>query len=156
MFPVDEVRLRFSTESNIESLVIRWFTHSSWSHVDFVMPNGKLLGARLKGGVELRPPGYARFSRSVDATITTPIAAQIYEFALDQIGKPYDWKAIVGFAIDRNWEDNSSWFCSELVAAACKKCGLIIVNSCANVDRITPGDLALSPVMQFQSVKNLT
>lgn len=114
------VELQFSTEAGLSSWLIRWFSHASVSHVDLVLPDGRLLGARLNGGVAIRPPGYARFTRTLRLSIPTEMAPGIYHAALAQRGKPYDRMAILAFALPalaprRNWRDPSRWICSELV-----------------------------------------
>lgn len=34
----------------------------------------------------------------------------------EQLGKPYDWTAILGFLAWRDWSEPESWYCSELAA----------------------------------------
>lgn len=43
----------------------------------------------------------------------------------EQIGKPYDWRGAFGLALapERNWQEESDWFCFELAAAALAKAG---------------------------------
>lgn len=104
------------------------------SHVDAVLDDGSLLGARWdnpKGfgsGVRIRDAGYAKWSYSVRIEYRGATSKQIYQwkqFLFSQLDRPYDWRSIVGFAIDRNWREEDSWFCSELVTAAGEKSGLI-------------------------------
>jgi uncharacterized protein YycO len=138
------IELQFATESDIVSAGIRWFTWSNVSHVDFVTPEGKFLGSRLDGGVRVREPGYARFAYTERYRIDTPYEATIWSAAYSQIGKPYDWKGIVGFTFHRDWRDSSSWFCSEYVAWAFETGGDRLLNA-DHLDRIAPGTLTLSP-----------
>lgn len=35
----------------------------------------------------------------------------------NQLGKPYDWTALLGFISRRKWQEDDSWFCSELSEA---------------------------------------
>ena len=44
--------------------------------------------------------------------------AAVIAAAASQIGKPYDWTALWSFVIRRDWQEDDSWFCSELVAWA--------------------------------------
>ncbi len=143
----DAVTIQFVTEAGLFSFLIRWFTHSDYSHVDFVLADGRLLGARSGGGVQIRAANYARFTHTLRVTIPTgqETAHDVYAYAHEQIGKPYDMKAIFGFMFYQHWEDEDAWFCSNLVAAAFKKAGLPILNPEASVKRITPGDVLLSP-----------
>jgi hypothetical protein len=40
-----------------------------------------------------------------------------WDFLKAQPGKPYDKRAIVAFAVNRDWRAPDAWFCDELVAA---------------------------------------
>lgn len=51
-------------------------------------------------------------------------ALRIALFAAAQIGKPYDWKGIWGFATRNDWENPDKWFCSELASAALLNAGI--------------------------------
>ncbi len=124
------VTLQFSTQRGWASGLIRWFGHGQpYSHVDFVLPGGRLLGSRTDApvsgqtGVQIRPANYAKFSAVLRVSIQTPHAAAIYAAARSQIGKPYDRRGIIGFVCGRNWRDTDSWFCSELAAWAFEQGG---------------------------------
>jgi len=134
--PMGKVWCRFSTEPGIESRLIRWFTWSDWSHVDFVLANGKFLGARLDGGVRIRPHDYLTPSKYRYAYVEVADPRKVYGWATSQIGKKYDWRAIVGFLPRASWQDPGRWFCSELFAAAFEKKERPIVDRLAS--RITP------------------
>jgi hypothetical protein len=62
------IALQFSTEADPVSALIRAFSHGPFSHVDAVLPDGRLLGARADGGVQARATGYAPFSRVLRIT----------------------------------------------------------------------------------------
>lgn len=133
--------LQFSTGDDLIAWLIRERTFSWASHVDFVLPNGQLLGALPNGGVQIRLPG--RYKRS--CIFELPIANG-YDFALTQISKPYDWGAVIGLGMPfpRNWHSPNQWFCSELIAESLLRAGFPIVRESS--DRITPRDLLLSPL----------
>lgn len=143
------VELQFSTERGLSSAAIRWFTHSRWSHVDFILPDGRLLGARYKGGVAIRTPGYAPFTATRRISVPTDKAPMIYRAALSQRGKPYDSWAIAAFALPilrsgRRWRDPRAWECSELAAWCFERGGFFAGHKIAlPPDRVTPGDLLL-------------
>ena len=138
------VVFQFSTERSLFSALIRWFTQSQYSHVDVLMPDGRLLGARLKGGVQIRSPNYAKFSQRAFVSINVGSAAEarFYEFLHVQVGKRYDWFAIVAFIIPilahlRSWQRANWWFCSELGAAALEKALRIVLPTVS----VTPNTL---------------
>ena len=54
-----------------------------------------------------------------------------------QIGKPYDYAAIIGFVFRRDWQADNRWFCSELPAWAAEQAGCPIFRAEA-MHRVTP------------------
>lgn len=104
------------------------------SHVDAVLDDGRLLGARYDNpggfgkGVRIRDRNYEKWSKVVRIEYKGATAYQLGDwrgFLYEQLEKPYDWRSIVGFALNRNWRDQDSWFCSELATAAAEQAGLI-------------------------------
>lgn len=126
------------------STAIRVATWSWASHVDFVLPSGRLLGATPGAGVSIR--------ESADADADTVVryeirankkqSASALASASSQIGRPYDYMGIFGLAVRRNWQEQDSWFCSELIAWACAQAGIQLL--VGDFWRITPRDLLLS------------
>jgi hypothetical protein len=49
-------------------------------------------------------------------------------FLYNQVGLPYDhlgiWDFITGSAADRNWREETAWFCDELALASGERAGL--------------------------------
>ena len=144
---MSEIVLQFvAVDSDIGSRLISWFGHlEPVSHVDAVMPDGTLLGARQDGGVKIRPAGYETFSRMIRVTLPCSDIqeTEFYSFLTSQLGKPYDETAILAFAANRNWQDEDSWFCSELQTAALVAAGWFPAIPCAPFNKIDPADLLL-------------
>lgn len=140
------IRLRFVTEDDLVSALIREKTFSPYSHVEFLLDDGTTLGARHEDGVQIRPFNYAHFSRTeiLSAAVTDDEKRAILAFAHAQVGKPYDTGAILGLCADRDWRDPTKWFCSELCTAAFQQAHPVL-RIADNIDRITPRDLLLSP-----------
>jgi uncharacterized protein YycO len=136
------ITLQFSYQDKILSRMIRWITWSEYSHVDFVMPNGQLLGARADGVRIRRPEGRYHFIR---AEIDAPDS--VLDSALSQVGKPYDFTAIIGFLFRRNWQRQDAWYCAELVSWAFCESGVTLL-TCSDHHRITPRDILLSPLVR--------
>ena len=149
------VRVQIVTEKwNPISAAIRFSTRSWASHAEFIDTDQHItLGARSIGGVKVRPCAKDRYSRVEQFTAEGILHA--YEWARTQIGKPYDFSAIAGIAIDRNWRDETKWFCSELVAASFEHVGLPLLSTrpSAAVWRYTPRDLLLSRNLTFLKQK---
>lgn len=120
------ITLQFAAEPKIGSELIRWFTQGSWSHVDTVLPDGTLLGARMNAdgaagpGVQIRSAGYLGAGARVQRLLlpcSAETEALFYAELHKELGKPYDWQAIAAFAAGRDWRNPEAWFCSELQAA---------------------------------------
>lgn len=144
-----QVLLQFSATVGWVSRLIRWTTWGTFSHVDFIWPDGRLFGSLPQfGGVCFHPPEqYIRYAVFA-ANVTSEQANKIYQYALSQEGKPYAWDAIFGFALRMNrWHDNKSFFCSELVAAAFAYAGYPLAD--AESWRLSPEDLVRSERLNF-------
>lgn len=120
------IKLQFVCEAALSSQMIAWFSSGHFSHVDAVLNNGYLIGARYDTcggqlpGVRIRPPGYHKFTRRVimDVPATPEQTKKFYDFMLAQQGKPYDREAIWAFLFNRDWREDDSWICSECITAA--------------------------------------
>lgn len=122
------------------SAAIRYGTHSPYSHAGFYDHDRKqTFSAMLRGGVIWRKPTADKY-----LYLMAPGVDEALKWALTQEGKPYDWKAIMGFVADRNWDNPGRWFCSELVAAAQAKVGHPLFNPAELPDLIVPGDIQKS------------
>ena len=120
------ITLQFVGNDNFIDDVIELKGGGKYDHVDIVLEDGTLLGARnehllgVPPGVQIRPAAYDKWANV--AHIVIPLSdeqyAQFMAFARAQIGLPYDMTAILGFVVNRNWQRSGSWFCSELVMAA--------------------------------------
>lgn len=153
---------QFSTENALDSAAIRYLTNGSVSHVDWLMPagltlpggvltkGGELLGARFKGGVQVRPANYAKFTLTIKLYVSVPNIEAAYAFMLAQLGKPYDWKAIGYMALHRApafsfTADQSSWFCNALNYCFVLHGGVKLLNT-GNPLTLSPEEEMLSPM----------
>lgn len=132
----------------IPSGIIEYATRCQWSHVEAIGAEGTF-GAQLRGGViwrRLHDNAY-RGAKNVEICTldcTGPQANLFWNFLLDQLNKPYDWRAIVGFGFGRrDWREDDSWFCSELQVRALEVAGLLKLPADIPMWRITPRDLWL-------------
>lgn len=145
---MNAIVLQFVGAADMGGSVINWFDHGSFAHVDSVLPDGTLLGARsdtAQPGVQIRAADYMTFKNPVRAALTAPddTVAAYYNFIRSQIGKPYDMTGIVGFAFGRDWHNPNAWFCSELVAAGLEQSGFLQFPLIQPANKIAPDDLAL-------------
>lgn len=139
------IRIEFSRSSTVFARLVQGATWSRWSHVAIVHPhwNSRILSSVIGAGVgfEKAAPPWQRQRFWVDAP------PEVFDYAESQIGKPYDLMGAIGIALHRDWRSDDSWFCSELVAWAFEKAGVPLLRT-DNIDRITPGMLALSPLLK--------
>lgn len=116
------IRLSFVCGSDISSRLIAWYGngYGGFSHVDSMLPDGSLLGARsdrigqIPPGVQIRPDNYERWTRrSVVEIPATELRAIAWETWLrKQIGRPYDIQAIWGFVLGERKHGEGRWICS--------------------------------------------
>ena len=137
------------------------YRSGNFSHVDFVMPAGygyppgSLLGARsdvllgIPPGVRVRPANYEKWANTLVLTKHVPKAqeAAVYNYALSQLGKPYDVQSIMGFITGHypkteDWRDPSAFFCDEFLVLALEKGG-VIPTLVLTPNRIDPGGASL-------------
>lgn len=124
--------------NSLISFFIRLFIFSRWSHCAIELSNGTILDTTMRTGV--RVTSKEDFLKEYpDQTIIEVFL--FYEsiaetFALTQVGKPYDWTALVSLVLQRDWQEPDSWFCSELVEATLSNGGAKRFRD--EVNRITP------------------
>jgi hypothetical protein len=145
------INVRFVTGNDFISNAIRTGERDGWvTHAEAVLADGSLLGAHIDGGVQIRPAGYDKATMTRELIVRLEVAANtaplaetlFFDFLQAQVGKPYDVTAIAGLALDRNWREDDSWFCSELMAAALETCSYLPALS-ATDNHISPRDLLL-------------
>lgn len=120
------------------SWVIRLFTWSRWSHCGVIDSTGEnVTEATAKRGVCVSTLSDFKQRYKKYAIVEMPVADDVDAHLLlnQEIGKAYDWLAIVSLVARRDWEHCNKWFCSELVA----HCTGIFRRD--RVGRITPEDL---------------
>jgi len=114
------MKVIYCANNSIGSWLIRLFTWSRFSHTVYVEDDTHVIDSTLQhGGVRRRLLAdiYSQYPTIAEVTIDLPDEQAALEFARAQIGKPYDQTAILGFVFHRNWAEDDSWFCSELIEA---------------------------------------
>ncbi|MBK5914573.1 YiiX/YebB-like N1pC/P60 family cysteine hydrolase [Rhodocyclus purpureus] len=134
------IRLLFSTSHHPISAAIRACTWSKWSHVALL--DGPFAIEAVATGVRKVPALEAmdRAKRAVAVELQCRDPRAVIAAAESQIGKPYDFAAIVGFGLRRDWQEDDRWFCSELVAWAFQRAGQPLFRA-ECMHRITPEHL---------------
>lgn len=139
-----EVVIRVVHGTQWDSKVIEWRTNSEWSHIEACGSCAETFGAMFKGGVRVRRAGDACYKDVTKIEIwhipcTQDQRDSFWKFLLDQNGKSYDWRCIVGAELgERAWDAPDSWICSELQMAALKKSGIWNPKGQVHVNKIWP------------------
>lgn len=128
---------------NLGSLLIRigsWW--GPYSHVGVLTEEGEYVieASALKGVVKVPVKKFLDAASKYEyVEIECPDPSEGYAFAEAQIGKPYDWGAVLGLiAREYGWADTSKWYCSELLEATLAAAGRLRVRRDAhkiNVDQ---------------------
>lgn len=107
--------------------LIKLFTFSKWNHIAVLfedypddLDNCSVVDVTFLSGVRIM--SFARFKTKysniemIEANVPNEIAGKT--FAISQMNKGYDWKAIFGIIFqNRSWENTDKWFCSEFAEA---------------------------------------
>lgn len=138
------ITLQFVGDDDPASEAIKIFSRGWCCHVDAILPDGTLLGARLDG-VKIRAPDYASFTRveRISLAASAEQETAFLAFLHAQVGKPYDRLAIAAFPFQRDWREPGSWFCSELALAALEACEFFRAPLSVPANEVTPRDLLL-------------
>lgn len=127
---------------------IKWWTKSSYSHVELILPDGRSLG--------IRPPEFPRVRMSesqkfpdkdwdfIDFDITDNQFKNIIEFWTLTKDHKYDWIGMVlSHILKVRVKTISKWYCSEWVAQALIAAKVVDLNTMIKFNKagIPPGDL---------------
>jgi len=117
-----EIEIRFSEHPGFFHWGTARFQEGFWpDHVDGRTADGRWVGAHF-AGVKSNPEGYdaATVSRTLILRIPATVAQKAaFDLFLEaQVGKSYDFKSLIAFAFNRDWQEPDAWFCDELIAAA--------------------------------------
>jgi len=142
---VPPLRLAFYRGAGLSAWAIRTVTWSAYDHVALLLPDGSVLDVEPGAGVSEHAA-----TRTPDAvcTVDAPdvVLAEALAWARGQTGKPYDWLADLGVLLHRDWRAEGAWQCSEMATHAFEVAGRPLLNA-AHVNRVTPGMLAMSPML---------
>lgn len=135
------------------SKLIKWQTRSEYSHVSIQFRNGMGVEAREGKGVRFADRWEDLLNGKEDVEkYTVPMtqeqAIAIESFAMEQVGKGYDWTMVARF-VSRRQETRAStekWYCSEIAYAAFQKAGINLLRDTQPWE-VSPGLLGRSPLL---------
>lgn len=117
------MRVLFCTSRLPGAVLIRAVTWSDWSHVALI--DGDEMIEATWPVVRVAPLAKVIAAHSAHIIVDLPCRspAEVINAARSQMGKPYDLTALFGLLMHRDWQEEDSWFCSELVAWAFSRGG---------------------------------
>ena len=136
------VEIFFSDGDSLSAKFIRFNTWSKYCHVGFYdRKAGTVIDSRIdrKGVREYSLDKLKEDYPRILFRTLPDVPNNVLEIARSQLGKPYDWTALLGIGMHRNWQEDDRWFCSELVAWSCLQSGKPIINK--ETWRVTPQDV---------------
>jgi uncharacterized protein YycO len=142
----DPAILLFRGRGLISSL-IRWQTRGEYSHAALLMPDGRIIESWQGDGVRIKTlADWVGVDAYTVVGMTDEQWERAFEFARSQLGRGYDYWAIVRFISRDKMPENERWFCSELVFAALAHAR---VAALARIEpwAVSPGLLNLSPLL---------
>lgn len=136
----NSLKIIFCCGKNIGSPIIRFFTWSKFSHVA-ILDGDYVIEAAYPRVRRVPYSGYNKHHNPVVVCdFECPDPQSAINFANRQLGKPYDFLALLGFIFHRDWSRTTEWFCSELVTCALKAGGRNVFKD-EFLDRVTPQNL---------------
>lgn len=148
------MKIHFCKSNDIGGWLIRLFTFSRWNHVAIEV-GGIVYESVADGGVRRVSsesfPGRWKKSHPVAVSVSDP--SYLLAYLNSQVGKPYDWAAIVALPFRKSWHHQDKWFCSELVAEALIAGGSDAIPRLKS-HRVTPRDLWIALPEPQNTIKN--
>lgn len=99
---------------------LRLYMWSKWSHsaildeTEGVVYDSTLLGGGVKTTALTPFLHHYRTFKMRDIPIQEGREEEARAWLRAQVGKRYDWTALLGMLFHRNWQEDDSWFCSEM------------------------------------------
>jgi hypothetical protein len=148
-----QIRLQFVLGASIPSRLIAWYGegYGGYSHVDGILSDGRLLGARSDSvggqppGTHIRPPDYEKWSKRdvVTLSATDEEYAGWEAAGRAKIGTPYDKGAIFGFLTGNDKHEGGHWICSALQLNSLQHIGRVPFPFPVDAHQVTPNALLL-------------
>lgn len=137
----EQVKVIFSRNYLPGSLLIRAFTWSRWSHCA-IIDGDDVIESKIPQGVIRRPLREFIKNCSEYKIVTFQVESRdaVIKAANSQLGKPYDYFAVIGMVFRRDWQDKNRWFCSEFVVYALSEGGYTVFRK-ERLSRVTPEHL---------------
>jgi uncharacterized protein YycO len=126
------MKLIFTRSPSFAGHLIRAFEGGDWDHVGIV-DDEHVIEATVWHGVRRRTLASMRAGTRhelVEVACDPRLESAALAWARGQVGKPYDFGAVVGFLFWRStWARQGAWYCSEAAAYFAVLCGLTLAGN---------------------------
>lgn len=109
------MKVIFGNNLKPQGVAIRLKTWSEWQHGGVVIGDKVIEALAFRGVVATPLKEFEKRYRNT-LIVEIPHRGDYQKRAYEQVGKPYDWAAILGFIFRRSWANPDKWFCFELIA----------------------------------------
>lgn len=151
--------LIFQEGSDFGAKLVRFWTHSNYSHVAMYAGSGIMIHSTLRHGVVMMyyETWKEYYAKTDTVDIYRPVkeisslTGDVLQWTMRRAGRPYDIRGILKFVLDRLHmpflkEQADAYFCSELVASAWESVGVRLVDK--EPYKISPADLSRSSLLK--------
>lgn len=152
------MKIRFSANILPLSWLIRFWTLSKTSHVEFIFSDETLIYPAVETGhvILTRKKRYFK-EYEFELNLTKEQEKTIRDWAESQIGIKYDYTALAPFNVlipryKKSWKDNKRWMCSEFCAYGLELVGIKLFSD--DYKKITPANLYKALVQLQKKEKN--
>ena len=131
------MKLVLCTKPGLSSAFLRLVMWSKWSH-SAILDEGMVVDSTLwQGGVKAHTSKdfFTHYPTYELRDIEVDEEDALIWLGL-QLGKKYDWTALLSFVVQRDWQEDDKWFCSELTESMISKFGKPRFR--ASAQRVTP------------------
>lgn len=134
------MKIHFCKSNGVGAWLIRFLTFSNWNHVAIEI-NGLVWDSTGIHGVKVWSPEtfFNHYEKVETRSIFNKNEYSAQDFLRKQLGKEYDFTALLALPFREDWQDKNKWFCSELVTEALVRSGYDF--SHLPTYRVTPRDL---------------
>jgi uncharacterized protein YycO len=142
------IELLFYKPANLIGKLVCWQTRSQFCHVAVHFEDCTVIEALYKDGVIKRNYDKDKDTDCITLRICVDKTAEesIHCWLENQVGKPYDYLAILRFLSRRKMYSNNRWFCSELAYEAFQQAGVNLLKHTQPWE-VSPGLLLRSPLL---------
>ena len=155
------MRIAFYRGTDLIDKLILFVCRGGYSHVAIVLNNETIIEAYPFKGVRQRQNISDQMKKCVvdiyEVSTTPEQDSVIHDFLKQQLGKKYDWVAILGFVLHTSEEGRKAygrWICSELVFATFRKASIKLLER-INAWKVSPTILSYNTTMKFVERKQI-